>query len=214
MPRLNPPTLALVMIAAAALALTLTAATGALVPGEIRLAREVQSASGGHRLDAVGDFLALPLVEAIVVLVAALIAAVRRNAPLALAAIFAAAAIALNPELKLLIARARPTAADVRVTEFPGGMGFPSGHTLAATLLYGYAGVVAWRVLPRWAALAATLPAACAIALIGFERIYSGAHWPSDVAGGFTIGILLLAAAVALSRAATRAWKRAGRPPA
>jgi membrane-associated phospholipid phosphatase len=194
----NVPLAAIVGIA---LLLSLVAAVGALVPGEIHLARALQSAPGGTRLDTTGDWLALPPVEYAVFFAAMLVAAVRRDLALAVAAVLVLLALALNPAIKEIIGRARPSAADIRVTEHPGGLGFPSGHTMTATLLYGYVAIVAARSLPRAAAIGIAGFGTAAIVLVGFERVYSGAHWPSDVVGGLTIGAALLTISVSLSRA-------------
>ncbi|TAK57640.1 MAG: phosphatase PAP2 family protein [Dehalococcoidia bacterium] len=94
--------------------------------------------------------------------------------------------------------RGRPTDADVVIREHPGGFGFPSGHVQSATLVYGYAAVGATRMMSRTAAAIAVAAALIAITAIGFDRVYNGAHWPSDVAGGALIGLLLVVAAVQL----------------
>lgn len=88
----------------------------------------------------------------------------------------------LNILLKHLFHRHRPVLENplVTLTSF----GFPSGHTMGATLFYGlialYAGHLAkqriWRVLTF-------LSAALFIAAVGLSRIYLGAHYPTDVLG-------------------------------
>ena len=69
-----------------------------------------------------------------------------------------------------------------------------------ATLLYGFAGAsLATAVRPMLARLCLVL-AGSAVAVIGFERVYDGAHWPSDVAGGLVFGLLLLMASWTLGQ--------------
>jgi len=71
----------------------------------------------------------------------------------------------------------------------PRTYSFPSGHTMAATLLYGLLAVFAillwkgrhWRML-------AILGALLAIALVGFSRIALGAHYLTDVLGAIVLG--------------------------
>lgn len=131
-------------------------------------------------------------------------------------ALLVLAALAVNPVLKELIARPRPGADDLMIRRGAPGYGFPSGHTDAATLLYGFAAAsLAMAASTRIAAPCVAL-AALAVALIGFERVYDGAHWPSDVAGGFVVGLLLLAACWAtghlLMRCAQRVLGRSAAP--
>jgi undecaprenyl-diphosphatase len=86
----------------------------------------------------------------------------------------------------------------VLIREPAPGYGYPSGHVMGATLIYGYAIVVAWRHAPRPGHAFAIAAALLAIGIIAWDRVYNGAHWPSDALGGGAIGVLLLAAAVAL----------------
>lgn len=71
---------------------------------------------------------------------------------------------------------------------------FPSGHTMTATVFYG---ALSWFVLSRsdnWISrlFGVALPAIM-IPLVGFSRIYLGAHYPSDVLGAIAEGLAWLA---------------------
>lgn len=188
--------LALILLTAgAAAALTALAVTGRLVPGEASLARSVQDAPLGHAIEALADVLASPFVEYTLIGTVAAAALRMRQYALAAAAALVLAGMALNPAIKELVRRDRPTAADVVIREHAGGFGFPSGHVQSATLVYGYAAFVSWRLAPRFAASVAVVAAILAVTAIAFDRVYNGAHWPSDIAGGALIGLLLIVAA-------------------
>ncbi|MCP5315578.1 MAG: phosphatase PAP2 family protein [Chromatiaceae bacterium] len=73
---------------------------------------------------------------------------------------------------------------------------FPSGHTLSAFLFAG----VLFAFGNRWRA---RLPLLAAATLVGISRVALGVHWPQDIIAGAFSGLLLAAAAVAL----TRKWR-------
>jgi membrane-associated phospholipid phosphatase len=187
-------------IAACLALLTALAVAGALLPGEIAFSQGVQETPGGGRIEEIADGLALPVVEYVVVGAVAALALRRRDYALAATALLALLAMSLNPAFKEIVRRDRPSAADLTIREHPSGYGFPSGHVQSATLVYGYAVIVARQYLRDPAATLATAASLLAIALIAFDRVYNGVHWPTDVLGGATIGVLLLAAAVLLPR--------------
>jgi len=70
-----------------------------------------------------------------------------------------------------------------------GPYGFPSGHTLRATVIFGFLSVVIARAitpLHRW------LPyglAALLVLLVALSRLYLGAHWFSDVMASLSLGL-------------------------
>ena len=90
--------------------------------------------------------------------------------------------------LKLAVGRPRPESA---------AFGFPSGHATAAA---AFAGAVlylsgALALAPRRLVRAAAI---VGVILVGFARVMLRAHWPSDVLGGFALGLGLAAAAAIL----------------
>jgi undecaprenyl-diphosphatase len=106
--------------------------------------------------------------------------------------------------------RPRPSPDLVNVAmQLPTG-GFPSGHVLNLTAIFGFLIYLTmvhirtglWR---RLLVALLTLP----ILTIGVARIYDGAHWPSDVLGGYLIGGIWLALTIQIFRTARR--KLAGR---
>ena len=89
------------------------------------------------------------------------------------------------------------------MTERAEGLGYPSGHALGAVLFYGALIAVAQCFVgsPRARRL---LRVVCLLLILatGVSRVASGAHWPSDVLGGYLWGGVLLAALLACERIA------------
>ena len=88
----------------------------------------------------------------------------------------------INTLIKDLVALPRPFVyADIANLRAPGEFSFPSGHAQQAVVFWG---LLALHFKKRWFAVVATL----SIFLIGFSRVYLGAHFPSDVLAGWTLG--------------------------
>lgn len=107
----------------------------------------------------------------------------------------------LNGAVKALIQRPRPSPELVEVSHPASGYSFPSGHAEASMILYGllfyFAGLIRQRPL-RLLVRAASL---WVVLFDGMERVQVGAHWPSDVLGGFLLGGIIAAGLIALERA-------------
>lgn len=96
----------------------------------------------------------------------------------------------LNPLLKLIFTRNRPTLEHM-VTEH--SYSFPSGHSNASMVLYGTLLLVVPLFLhKKIGQKAIQLLLAVLILSIGISRIYLGVHFPSDVLGGYCVGLAWL----------------------
>lgn len=95
----------------------------------------------------------------------------------------------------------------------PSGFGFPSVAVTMATITFGFFAVLIARELPGRQRVWPYLLTGVVVALLGFARLYLGAHWLSDVVGGMLFGIVwLLALGIAYRRHVARSfWMR---PPA
>ncbi|MEE8346838.1 MAG: phosphatase PAP2 family protein [Dehalococcoidia bacterium] len=107
----------------------------------------------------------------------------------------------LNGAVKELVGRPRPSDDLVAVSDRPASHAFPSGHADAALVLYGLLFYFITMFVPQ-RRLRLLGQAAClwVILLTGMERVQVGAHWPSDVIGGYYLGGLVLAVLIATNR--------------
>ncbi|MFT4255346.1 MAG: bifunctional DedA family/phosphatase PAP2 family protein [Pseudoxanthomonas sp.] len=87
------------------------------------------------------------------------------------------------------------------------GFGFPSIAVTMATIAFGFFAVLIARELPGRNRIWPYLVAGIAVALIGFARLYLGAHWLSDVVGGTLLGVVwLLVLGIAYRRRVDRSF--------
>jgi len=107
----------------------------------------------------------------------------------------------LNVQLKSVFQRVRPSFSNPVLSLT--GYSFPSGHTMAATVLYTVLAVYVVTHLRRSSArLVVVLIAALLIAAVGFSRIYLGAHYLSDVLGAIAEGLAWSSLCLALFHSA------------
>ena len=130
-----------------------------------------------------GDALPMTVVSAGIVL---LLLVVRRGKEARYLAFGVGGGLLLNLLLKELFHRARPGADFAYLLPSLSSLSFPSGHTMGTTSVVGSLAVILHVAkAPRWVRLASILLGAAAIVGVGLSRIYFGAHYPSDVLGGF-----------------------------
>jgi undecaprenyl-diphosphatase len=95
----------------------------------------------------------------------------------------------LDTGLKLLFARDRPRAF-FDYYPAPESYSFPSGHALFAVCFFGgLAVLLTHRLQSRVLQAAVWLVALAVVLLIGASRVYLGVHYPTDVLGGFAVGV-------------------------
>jgi len=132
-----------------------------------------------------GDATALTLVAVAIVLA---LAWRRAWFPAGICAASFALTTLIVKAVKVFVARDRPT------VDLYGGVetfSFPSGHMTNSMVIYGALAIFAAHALKGMPRQVAVGGLALLILLIGFSRVYLGAHWPSDV-----IGAVLLASAL------------------
>jgi undecaprenyl-diphosphatase len=165
-----------------------------------RRLQEIDAAAFVRALDWAEDLADSPLIVAVWLAgVAVLFASARRwDALLLLAGMLTQL---LNLGVKDLVDRPRPAPDLVLVGDVPSGSSFPSGHADTVIVLYGLLFYFITLHVHR-PALRLLGQAAClwVILFTGMERVHAGAHWPSDVLGGYYLGGLTLAALIAGQR--------------
>ena len=174
--------------------LTLTLHIQAINSGFVKQSMEVISQIGGGQ------------VATILLLVAALLFWVKHKRRDSLLLIAVGLLSSTDRFLKVLIDRPRPSPDLVSVIEIKDSGSFPSGHAIFAIAFFGalfyFSSIyISHQILRRLAQVTAV----AFILLTGVSRIYLGAHWPSDVLGGYLLGCFILAVLVPLHRKALSA---------
>ena len=90
------------------------------------------------------------------------------------------------------------------------GFGFPSVGLTMTTITFGFFAVLIARELPGRQRVWPYLVSGAVVAVLGFARLYLGAHWLTDLVGGMLLGVAwLLALGIAYRRHVARSfWMR------
>ena len=109
----------------------------------------------------------------------------------------------LTSGLGAVVAMPRPVGA-------AAGFGFPSIAVTMTTIAFGFFAILIARELPGRNRVWPYLLAGAAVSLLGFARLYLGAHWLSDIVGGVLFGLAwLLLLGIAYRRHMVRSlWVR------
>jgi undecaprenyl-diphosphatase len=144
--------------------------------------------------EAVRDFTSLGsvTVSAVVITLAVVfLLLLKRNGQALVLAVSSVGSLALNTVLKLAIERQRPPTIDVSPLVFTSS--FPSGHAALSMATYLSIAWVASRWVHQRSARLFLFGAAVILPLlVGLSRVYLGLHRPTDVVGGWVVGIVWL----------------------
>jgi membrane-associated phospholipid phosphatase len=114
--------------------------------------------------------------------------------PLILLAATVSGAVALYDIVKHLVGRPRPPQA-IWIGHFPAAA-FPSGHATQTVAFYSVLAIIVGTGRSPRAKLALWSAVVLIALVVGFSRIYLGAHWLTDVLGGYALGTFWAAVVV------------------
>jgi membrane-associated phospholipid phosphatase len=108
---------------------------------------------------------------------------------------------ATSAVFKAIIDRPRPSPDLVTVFSQSDTDSFPSGHSFFTFILFGLVAYLAVTRSRNGILRTSILVSTTAlILLVGISRIYLGAHWPSDVLGGYLTGGVFLTILIRIDR--------------
>lgn len=208
--------IALGVLLALALALSVLAATNNRLPGDLWLARRIQDLPSGFETPA-EVVRGLTTTWVVVVLGTVLVTVfdftARRRAWLVFTVMFLALPV-VQAGIKNVVDRPRPDPSLIERRASFTSESFPAGHVMSGTALFL---LIAWLVadrLPEGRPRAiAWVTAAVACLLGGVANVYEGVHWPSDVLGGYLWAGVLMGGAVLLARQTRRDRAASSRAP-
>lgn len=197
-----------ILITAGLVLITLPTFLGIIVAGtnvpdlDLRISRQVQQWQGSapEALQRFGDAVggtAAAIIALIALLVVTQIARWRRDTAFVLiVALFRLVGFTL----KGIFDSPRPTEDLVNLLRHYNHTGYPSGHSMTMAMMATTVTLLGWRHVDSTVArVTSVVIGGILTILVGWSRIWAGAHWPSDVLGGwmYGVGFVLIAAWIA-----------------
>jgi len=197
------------------LGLATSAYHATMLPGDLEVARAVQTLDGPWiqvplwALSAIGF---PPIVGLLygAIAVSIFVAGARREGILAMVA--TAGAAGLHRLTVEIVMRARPSPDLLEVAHrLPIHSSFTAGHVQNVTSFFGFlCYLLCVRTAPSWKRTLLLHLLVFAIVGMGVARIYFGEHWPTDVLGGYLLGVLWLLVVIELDEWLERRDARQG----
>lgn len=153
---------------------------GALDQVIIEYAKVNRTPHGTSVMEVVSSLGSLPIVSFLAISLAVFLAGMRRMVDLIALIMAVPGGMLINLILKCAFHRSRPPGAELAHLHTESS--FPSGHTGAATLLYGFLAILAVKTIESARLRMLAVVAAYALILgVALSRVYLGFHYSSDV---------------------------------
>lgn len=185
--------LVLTLITAGFIALSVLVAIYPSIPVDVKISREIQEHQNPF-FDKLMYLISTPgyMPESfIIVPVTSLVFFLFKYKKAALFVLFTSVSGLISTIVKALVNRPRPSADLVRILHETAQQSFPSGHMLFYVVFFGFLLVLMYQ-LEHLSNIIRYLVGGISIFFIfaiPFSRIYLGAHWFTDVLGGFLLGL-------------------------
>lgn len=189
--------LAFVLLFALAIAISHEASEPSLLPFDVKSYLELQEQASPFfdwLMQGV-SYLGEGSVAMMLTVIATAIFALRRQRLEAAFMLATTSNVLVTFALKVLIHRTRPFPVAGNISGFVQSINqysYPSGHVLFFVVFFGFFAYLAWMYFRGYTRAIAIAICAALIILIGPSRIFLGAHWASDVVGGYIIGAIWL----------------------
>jgi undecaprenyl-diphosphatase len=129
-----------------------------------------------------------PVITLVALSVAGYLGLRKKYGALVLLVVATVGGVFLDTSLKDLIGRGRPSIVPHLMTV--NSLSFPSGHSMMSTVVYLTLAALLSPQLPnRRARIYVVAVAFFLTCIIGISRVYLGVHYPSDVLGGWSVGL-------------------------
>jgi len=164
-------------------------------PGDLWLAQNIQSISSDFLTSIMQgiSFIFDSWLSYIMVVIISLLAWWRTGWKEAVLVVVGGILSATGALFKAIIDRPRPSSDLIMIFSESDRSSFPSGHSFFAMMVFGLVAYFAVTRLKKGILRTSVLlTAAGLILLVGISRIYLGAHWPSDIIGGYLYGVVFL----------------------
>jgi undecaprenyl-diphosphatase len=189
--------LAFILMMVHAIILSFLANEFAVLPFDLKSYHELQEVRNplfGILMKAISD-LGDASIAAVLIAATMTIFALRRQWIESIFMLATATSTLLTLVLKYIIHRARPipfAENAAGILESISQYSYPSGHVLLFVVFFGFFAYLAWMHFSGRARAIAVTVCTALIILIGPSRVFLGAHWASDVVGGYIIGTIWL----------------------